>query len=285
MLQYLDDDDIAYVQKYTKTLAGRIGQIKKLEASLKQVVATPTAAALSKASQEAGDCSSMSSISIEDECTFRSWLEGKATQARRRLQREFAVTLRELGDNEGLTLEQVAAEPAEYRWGHFTLLPDFLAGKCQIHYARLPVLECETEPEVVVASLKDAENSLNSPGFVAEEFFHKLRKAYLHSLEGKPVGTRVELVDLCLLMASVMGQAKFASNPLKPFTVSYSMVQFAWDIGRMRRALGLANQGWRFNFGTATMGQTRNKKRVLYLEDGRRGQYYASICCVKMENE
>ena len=120
---------------------------------------------------------------------------------------------------------------------------------------------------------------LEGEDFVPEVFVEHLWLAYRRCLltEKKPVGERVELVDLLPELAMLNQGPRFKLDPTRENFRPYGKVRLAFDLARLRKSGTLTHQGYRLSLGTATIGTTRQKDRVLYLEEGGRGQYYLSL--------
>ena len=129
-------------------------------------------------------------------------------------------------------------------------------------------------------------SGLETKDFDAERFIGQIFEAYAVRLHrtGQPLGTRLDLVDVLPELAFVLQGERFWTNPQRENFHPYSRVQFAYDLGRLRRAGRLSHKGLRMSLGSATGGSTKQKDRVLYLEDDRgSGQYYLSIRFAKDE--
>ncbi len=75
----------------------------------------------------------------------------------------------------------------------------------------------------------------------------------------------------------LMQNDRFKTDPTRENFKPYGKVRLAFDLARLRRSGQLEHQGARLTLGTATMGSTKDKSRVLYLEDAGRGQFYLSL--------
>lgn len=191
----------------------------------------------------------------------------------------FIKNLRELCAERGISFSPVAS--GEYRLGDFTLVPDYAKGKCALSYARLAAGETSVDSEAALKAMLSAAEALNSKNFDAAVFFDNLASAYRRALGSKPFGERVDIAAILPEMAFLHQDRKFFANPVKETFRPYTRVQFAWDIARMKQAIGLAHGGLRLNFGAATMNTTKNKDNVLYLEAGGAGQYYLTLWFTK----
>lgn len=194
----------------------------------------------------------------------------------------FGRDLKEAAEEAGVTFASLTADPPSYRLDPLTVEADFARGMARLDYARMPLGECELEPKAILAHRQKMLAALEGEGFVPEEYFEKLHEAYRRCSLGKPAGDRVELADLLPELAFLMQDKKFKTDPTRDHFRPYGKVRLAYDLGRLRRAGLLAHKGVRLTLGTATLGTTKSKDRVLYLEDiAGKGQYYLSVAFVQ----
>jgi len=190
----------------------------------------------------------------------------------------FGRSLREAAEAVGLGFAVLTTEPPEYRLEPFTVGVDFRKGVAELRYPRLPLADVELDPGAILKVRHKMLEALQTDGFDTEAFFDRLLSAYRRILAGRPAGERVNLVEVLPEVAFLSQSQRFRRDPLRDHFQPYGRVRLAWDLARLRRCGGLHRNGWRLGLGTATMGTTRNKQDVLYLEDeGGRGQYYLSL--------
>jgi len=202
----------------------------------------------------------------------------------RRLKFYFGKQLREAAAKAGLEAAPLTTDPPEFRIGQLTALIDLARRRASIRYARLEIDTVPASPEAVVDAVRKAQAWLESGGFDADRYFDQLLEAYRVRLQriGEPFGARVDVVDLLSELAFARQPERFRDDPRRENFQPYERVQMAYDLARLRRAGRLARQGHRLAMGSATGGSTKQKARVLYLEDDRgSGQYYLSLWFTK----
>jgi hypothetical protein len=213
---------------------------------------------------------------------FAELLESTAADQRQRLNErkvKFGRLLIESAESEGLTCKMIATEPMEFSLTPFTVAVNLDQNLAHINYARLVLEELPAKPDQITAALQKNLEMLES-GWSSEQFFDALYDAYRMQLFEKKShrDERVVLTDLLARMALSFQSDKFRSDPVAGNYRSYGRVRMAYDLSKLRRNGLLQRNGRRLNLGTATGSSTRNKKGVLYIEEGPgRGQYYLSI--------
>lgn len=205
-------------------------------------------------------------------------LEGYVREQERGRPMFFGRALREAAEAAGVGFAPLTAEPPEYRLEPFTLAPSFAKGTAELRYARLPVAEVELEPKAILEARRRMLEALAGRDFSGEAWFDVLLQAYRRVLGGKPMGERVALVDLLPEIAFLVQSERFRRDPSRDHYQPYGRVRLAFDLARLRKSGVLRRHGLRVSLGSATLGTTRKKDDVLYLEDeGGRGQYYLSL--------
>lgn len=192
----------------------------------------------------------------------------------------FGQRLRQAAEQAGVPFASLTAEPPEYSLDPFTVAVDFTKGRAELRYARLPVAEAELDPARVLEARSRALASLQAEALDPEVCFDRLLEAYRRVLasRGAAFGQRVDLVELLPEMAFLCQPEKFRHDPVRENFRPYGRVRLAWDLARLRAAGGLSRQGLRLSLGAATLGTTRQKDNVLYLEsEPGRGQYYLTL--------
>lgn len=259
--------EVAALEKALKDLAkpGHLDDLKKVQSLLGK---------LEKAAPQLG-------ASLEQ-------LGSRLTEYRRKEERErplrFGRALRELAEKEGVRFTPETSDPPCYRLGQFTVEPDFRKGTVSLCYARLEVGLTELDPMRVMADYQRYLKALDQDGVSSEEFIQRLYTAYRKTLaaQHRRPGDRVELVELLPELALLAQSPKFKKDPTRENFRPYGRVRLAWDLARLRRDGVLECQGRRVTLGTATIGTTKKKDQVLYLEGpGGKGQYYLSLAFVE----
>lgn len=206
---------------------------------------------------------------------LRNWCR----QEERQRPLRFARQLREAAEAEGVPCQTLGSSPPTLRLEPFTVELDFKKGQAELTYARLEVASVPLDAEQILRERAKLLASLETTDFVAEEFLVRVWEAYRRCLTsaGLKAGERVELVDLLPELAFLMQSERFRKDPTREAFKPYGKVRFAYDLARLRRSRQLEHQGHRLTLGTATLGSTRHKDRVLFLEEAGQGQYYLTL--------
>lgn len=192
----------------------------------------------------------------------------------------FGRELKEAATGAGVEFSTLTADPPAYRLAPFTVEARFGKGRAFLSYARLPVGEAELDVAAILIARERYLRALEGDDFEPETYFDRLLEAYRRVVAGSGArpGGRVELVELLPELAFLFQSTRFRSDPVRENYRPYGKVRLAYDLGRLKRAGCLAREDTRLALGTATIGTTRRKDRVLYLEDSSgRGQYYLTI--------
>lgn len=191
----------------------------------------------------------------------------------------FTKQLREAAEAQGLECQTLGSSPPTVRLDPLEIELDFARGEAILRYARLEAGRIPLEPSKILSERDKIARSLEGESFAPEEFLAKLYAAYRRALVMAQLkfGERVELVDLLPELAFLMQGEKFRKDPTRESFRPYGKVRFAYDLARLRRSRKLEHLGSRLSLGTATLGTTRNKDRVLFLEEAGQGQYYLSL--------
>ena len=207
-------------------------------------------------------------------------LKARLDDEAKRLRFHFARDLREAAAQAGLELAPLTSDPPEFRVGLLTVALDLARGAASIRYARHELERVAASVPEVIEACRRVIAGLEARPFDPEAAFRQLLAAYRMHLArtGQAMGARVELVDLLPDIAFAGQGERFFEAPQRENFVTYSRTQLAYDLARLRRAGRLAGDGLRLTLGSATAGTTKNKARVLYLEDERgNGQYYLTL--------
>lgn len=193
----------------------------------------------------------------------------------------------------------VGSEPLEFKVGPFAVRPQFASGTFSLAYARVLLADnVPLDSDVLFRTLEEQTAIFNNNGYkmplaegiLAEsdegqelfcrEMFDDILTAYKIMLRcrRKGLGDRVPLHDIWAVLAVLRQNREFAEDGTASAFREYSRAQFCWDIVRLRRCGGLQRRGLRLNLSTATIGTTKNKEQVFWLDDGvGSGQYYLSL--------
>lgn len=207
-------------------------------------------------------------------------LKSHLAEEERRLRFHFGRDLREAATAAGVQFAPLTSDPPEFRLGLFTLAVDLARRSGVLRYARTDLTKVSLQPGSILEEMQRQHAMLEGKSFDPAQFFEQVLQAYqvrLHRLQ-QPAGARVDLIDLLAEIAFIRQGAAFMEDPQRDHFVPYSRVQLAYDLARLRRAGKLSHRGLRLGLGSATAGTTKQKSRVLYLEDERgNGQWYLSI--------
>lgn len=204
-----------------------------------------------------------------------------ADQAQRSENRRmtFGRALTDAASERGVVCSLLTSDPMELALSPFTVTVDLARNLATLRYARLAVEELPAAPDRVMDAREKHLKQLES-GWAPEQFFDALREAYqiLRIRQRLPNDARVALTDLLGHLALAFQGKKFLGDPSGSHYRDYGRARFAYDLARLRRAGLLERNDWRLSLGTATGTATKNKKDVLYIEEGGgRGQYYATL--------
>jgi hypothetical protein len=206
-------------------------------------------------------------------------VKGWCEQEERQRPLRFGRALREAAEAAGVGFQQLGATPPTLRLEPLTVELDFKKGLAEISYARLELATVPLDCEQILRERARLLASLESSDFDAADYLAKVYEAYRRSLSNQALkwGERVDLVEILPELAFLQQSERFRKDPVREAFKPYGKVRFAYDLARLRRARHLEHQGARLTLGTATLGSTRQKDRVLFLEEAGQGQYYLSI--------
>lgn len=176
----------------------------------------------------------------------------------------------------------LSRDPLELYLPPITVRVDVDADRADLSFARIRLARCRADGVAVAAARDEAVAGLEGDSWDPNRYLGQLRDAWARA--GR--GDWVELVDVLPELALLRQPAAFRKNPVARQFQPYPRVQFAYDLWRLRRDRCLAADGWRLTLGSATGGSTRDKSRVLWLEDGRGGgQYHLTLRFVRERND
>ncbi|NOZ85320.1 MAG: hypothetical protein GXP49_03475 [Deltaproteobacteria bacterium] len=194
---------------------------------------------------------------------------------RRRLGKE----LKESFESGGFNARLVSDNPPSFKVGRFEIELNLDKMEAGISFCREPLRKVQAKPEKIMDALTREKRLIETSAVEQGRFFDAILNAYKASLalySGR-MGDRVDLVDLLPQVAFMLQPDKFKEHPTKERFISYSRVQFIFDLNRLRESGLLTKSGFRLDLGTATGDSTRKKGRVFFLEDANgEGQYYLS---------
>jgi hypothetical protein len=204
--------------------------------------------------------------------SVRQWCAQEERQRPLRLARQ----LREAAEAAQVPCTMVGDSPPTLRLDPVQVELDFKKSEAILSYARQELARCPLDCEQIMRErsrqLAHLESEFDPPDYLA-----RLYEAYRRGLAGQKWGERVDLVDLLPELAFLLQSERFRKDPSKELFRPYSRVRFAYDLARLRKSRQLEHLGSRLTLGTATLGSTRDKSRVLYLEEAQQGQFYLSL--------
>lgn len=186
--------------------------------------------------------------------------------------------LREAAEAAGVACQPLGGEPPTFSLAPFTVEFDFKKGEAVLSYARMEAGRVPLDASRILAERARLAASLETE-FDAAEYLKMLINAYRRQLisAGLSWGERVDLVDVLPELAFLQQSERFRKDPNKEAFKPYGKLRFAYDLARLRRSRQLELGGARLQLGTATLGSTRNKDRVMFLEEAGQGQFYLSV--------
>ena len=202
----------------------------------------------------------------------RQWCAQEERQRPLRLARQ----LREAAESAQLTCTMIGDSPPTLRLDPILVELDFKKGEAVLGYARLELARVPLDSDQILRERARQLAALDSE-FDPADYLARLYEAYRRALGLQKWGERVDLVDLLPELAFLLQSERFRKEPSKELFRPYSRVRFAYDLARLRKSRQLEHLGARLSLGTATLGSTRDKSRVLYLEEAQQGQYYLSL--------
>ena len=203
-----------------------------------------------------------------------AWLRDEEAGRRPRLARG----LRDACAAAGLELVVLTREPLELRLPPLGVSVDVEADRATITFGQQVLQTCGARADDILAARQRALQAIESGPWDPAAFLTALRTAWQRL---GPDDWR-ELVDVLPQLALELQDERFRRDPVAANFRPYGRARLAWDLWRLRRDRTLAQDGWRLSLGPATGSSTRDKRRVMWLEDDQgRGQYYLTLRFVR----
>ncbi|MFH1469886.1 MAG: hypothetical protein ABIO70_36215 [Pseudomonadota bacterium] len=201
-----------------------------------------------------------------------AWLAEQERERRQRLAGDLRAAC-EATEVELLVLQRA---PLELRLPPVSVEVDYDADRAIVRFAGDRLLECEVQAAAIMAARERAVRLLEGRGWEPAGFLRLLLHAW-RRVAGSEAGW-VELVEVLPELALLLQPRAFRRDPSGRNFKPYPRVQLAYDLWRLRRDRSLAVDGWRLSLGPATGDSTRDKSRVLRLEDAHgQGQYHLTL--------
>lgn len=209
----------------------------------------------------------------------RAYLVEEKRSRRRRL----AAALRTGCAQVGVDLLVLSQEPLELRLPPVSVRIDTDRNQAQVVFADQVLRRCDANADAILGArgrvVAELEGKGWNPGAYLEHLFEAWRR-----VRGTGTSDWVEIVDVLPEVAWLRQSKRFRTDPSSSNFSGYPRSQMAYDLWRLRRDRTLAVAGWRLSLGPATGGSTKDKARVLRLEDDRgQGQYHLTLRFVKEE--
>ena len=235
-------------------------------------LAEPVPGRIEKTAAELAGCDLGHVAELAD--SLAAWVEHERVTRGARLRSD----LRAACETRGFPLTVLSRDPLELYLAPVTVSIDVSKDRADVSFGRIRLSRCRADGAAIVAAREEAVRQLEGESWDPEAFFDQLRRAW--SRAGR--GDWAELVDVLPELALIKQSAAFRKDPTAKRFQPYPRVQFAYDLWRLRRDRCLGANGWRLTLGSATGGSTRDKTRVLWLEDGRGGgQYHLTLRFVR----
>lgn len=174
---------------------------------------------------------------------------------------------------------QVGQSPPCYRIGVMDVELDMHGQRAFLSYSKVDWITVPLSPGDIITACHRFVELHQTPNFQASQHLERLFRAYRRRLElvgGQP-GDRVDLKEIWAEVTFLLQSPAYYQDPSSKRFLDYSRTQFIFDLGRLRQSATLDYKGFRLTLGTATVGSTKDKSKVFYLEESGRGQYYLSL--------
>ncbi|MBN2055694.1 hypothetical protein JW905_12265 [bacterium] len=172
---------------------------------------------------------------------------------------------------------EVTVRGAEYLVAGMVLRVDLGANRAVLEYARETVRDkIPLRPAAIVKAVESAHRELTGKSMDAGAFIKLLFEAYRRVLKfaNDAPGERANVIDVLAELAFVLQRDTFRRDPRRELFQSYSRARFSHDLNRLRVEGVLEHASYRLNIGTATIDFAEDRRRALYLTDGRGGGNY-----------
>jgi hypothetical protein len=210
---------------------------------------------------------------------LRAWLAEETVARRQKLSSE----LRAACVAENVEILVLGRDPLLLRLPPVSVAVDFDRDRSEVLFAQEILGRGEAEARSILEARRKVVAALETQGWDAATYLRLLLEAWRRA--GRGSGEWVELVDVLPEIALLQQPKKFRRDPTSRNFLSYGRARFAFDLWRLRRDRTLSTGDWRLTLGPATGGSTRDKSRVLLLEDARgQGQYHLTLRFVREED-
>lgn len=279
----MEDTQVEEIVSQAKELAASAEsaekRIKLLVKTLKQLADEPLDLGRLRTRLSSLQDADGSLAALESSCrSYAGLCNTWAEREEKRLPLVFGRELKEECERHSLHCEVLGQSPPSFRIGLYVAEVSFAKSKVSLELARQSVATCGLNASEIVAVCLNSSTKLDTP-FDGSDFVEKLFRAYRRRLEmtqAQP-GERVDLADVWPELSLLMQAPDFYRDPTPQRFREYTRLQFSYDLMRLRKSAKLEFKGFRLTLGTATVGSTKDKSRVFFLEEGGRGQYYLTL--------
>jgi len=195
----------------------------------------------------------------------------------------FVRDLREAFTANGITL---SGEPNALVAELFVIKPDIRRKQVEMTFSRQPVSgkKIKLDVALVVSSYERARREICQRKVDYEELIKEIFEAYERTLKlaGKPMETRMSIVDCYRELVLVRQPLSFRKTPSKNSFKDYPKTHFAYDMLELRRQNKLNYNGLRLNLGTSTIDVGGDTARVMFLAtEATQGQFIKDLYFAK----
>jgi hypothetical protein len=248
-----------------RTLKKQLQLLKRVQALVKD---DPQARALKKVTSALASVSANPTEEVYQ--TLREWTEKEEETRKQRLREGLSA----ICANQDRALEVISRDPLELRIAPFHLGINVEKDTVHLLFARNKITKTSAKATEIMAAWQAAFSQLEGPNWTAESFLEKLYAAWKRCSPN----AACELIDVLPELTLLYQSKSFRQNPTTKNFTPYSRVQFSYDLWRLRRDKCFSANGKRLTLGTATGASAQDKKRVIWVEDGRgSGQYFLTI--------
>ncbi|MCY7377519.1 MAG: hypothetical protein LH472_16295 [Pyrinomonadaceae bacterium] len=164
----------------------------------------------------------------------------------------------------------------------FIIKPDIRRKQVEMTFSRQPVSSKKIKLDVaqVVNSYERARREIGERKTDYDELIKEIYEAYERTLKlsGKPLGTRMSIVDCYRELVLVRQPPSFRKTPSKNSFKDYPKTHFAFDMLELRRQNKLNYNGLRLNLGTSTIDVGGDTARVMFLAtEATQGQFIKDL--------
>lgn len=262
--------EVARLEEMAKLLRKQAAALHALSRTVRAGSPKPMARAVEKLEAEPG----VVVPPILEE--VRAWLVQEKAGRRRRL----AQGLRAACAAWNLDLLVLCQDPLEIRIPPVSIRIDTERDSAEVVFADQVLRRSEARAEAILEARERAVKDLEGRDWDPRAWLTHLHAAWWEARTG--AADWVEINEVLPGLAWRLQPRRFRKDPSARNFLSYPRSRLAYDLWRVRRDRTLSVDGWRLSLGPATGGSTKDKSRVLRLEDDRgQGQYHLTLRFVR----